>query len=101
VKTFSVNSLIDNERALEKPSNSRRRANVNGYGSTDFSKGPALHIALTQKRWNIALLLLDKGADPNQYYDMLTGPTRALEISIGNRAPTNVIQAIKDHGGKE
>src|SRR6476660_7773354 len=26
VKTFSVNSLIDNERALEKPSNPRRRA---------------------------------------------------------------------------
>src|SRR6478672_9200018 len=25
VKTFSVNSLIDNERALEKPSNPRRR----------------------------------------------------------------------------
>ncbi len=26
MKTFSVNSLIDNERALEKPSNPRRRA---------------------------------------------------------------------------
>ena len=28
VKTFSVYSLIDNERALEKPSNPRRRANL-------------------------------------------------------------------------
>ena len=27
VKTFSVNSLIDNERALEKPSRPRRRVN--------------------------------------------------------------------------
>src|SRR6476646_10911525 len=30
VKTFSVNSLIDNERALEKPSNPRRRAKAEG-----------------------------------------------------------------------
>jgi hypothetical protein len=32
VKTFSVNSLIDKERALEKPSNPRRRGREDAMG---------------------------------------------------------------------
>ena len=31
VTTFSVNPLIDNERALEKPSNPRRRASTHSH----------------------------------------------------------------------
>jgi hypothetical protein len=39
VKTFSVNSLIDNERALEKPSNPRRRVKAMILAALDAAGG--------------------------------------------------------------
>ena len=103
-----VNSLIfvafeGNIHCVQKLVNAG--ANPSDYGVNNFSKGPALHIALTQKHWDVVLFLLEKGADPNEFYSVMNygfrgGPARALEVAIANQAPEYVIEAIKKHGGR-
>jgi hypothetical protein len=45
VKTFSVNSLINNERRSEKPSNPRRRARIGPTQAVGLAVGPAQPVA--------------------------------------------------------
>lgn len=77
---------------------------INAYNfinSDKIYRGPALYTAIESNNWDTALYLLAKGADPNLPYRSSSG-TRfyALELARFNRAPDDVINAIKSHGGK-
>ena len=78
-------------------------ADVSGYGNAGTFEGPALHEAITQKQWSLALMLLDAGANPNQFYSIptwsMSGPVRALDMAFGMNAPQYVVEAIRKHGG--
>jgi hypothetical protein len=75
---------------------------INGYGSSsNFNRGPALHLAIISKKWSTATYLLSKGADPNLYYEFPATHhrMRALQLSRDSYAPESVVNEIILHGG--
>ena len=84
-------------------------ADVNSYRTPpegSFADGPPLHLALNQRRWEIAMYLLSEGANPN----LLTswpGPDNpggsgysALDMATDSSAPPDVIQELISHGAE-
>lgn len=68
-----------------------------------FADGPALHSALNQRHWDVALYLLSKGADPNRlttYTDSPKGGFYSALDMAESSAPENVLQALKDKNAK-
>jgi hypothetical protein len=77
-------------------------ADIDGYRSPragNITDGPALHLALREMRWNVALMLLDRGANPN----LLTssdGASAHDEACGSLKAPEYVMKALKSKDAK-
>jgi hypothetical protein len=64
-----------------------------GRPATGFLDGPPLHHAITQRRWDMADMLLAHGANPNRR--SLWGQYTALTLAEGYRAPEELLAKMK------
>ena len=97
---------IDNEACVRSLLNGGASANaISREVGQGYGMGPALHIALANKRWDVAMLLLERGADPNRrtVYDgspaQFPGGMLALDFT-GASTPAHVREALELKGGK-
>ncbi|WP_080403815.1 ankyrin repeat domain-containing protein [Burkholderia ubonensis] len=62
-----------------------------------MADGPPLHLALRQKHWDIARLLIAKRPDVNA---VDTGNATALDEACSNGAPNDIVSSLKAMGAK-